>query len=132
VVDVQIVRDRRVMPGGEGIVEMPGELLFVVSAQGVTQEGADGLLSCWRWFIDRGLWRYQDGGGDMLTTTYHLVALEGASAEVETSAGLVRCWLSRDHFARGSANGLQTAARASVRRGWRYYAPAVLPMAEAG
>lgn len=120
---VRIVRDDRVNPGGEGVVELPGELLFVVSAAGVTQGGAESLLECWEWFIDRGLWRYQASGGSPLVTTYHRQDIGAAAARVRCTPGQVDVWCSPCHFTQGSVNGLQVAARASVRRGWRYYAP---------
>jgi hypothetical protein len=120
-VQVHIVRDDRVAPGGEGVVELPGELLFVVSAAGVTQDGAECLQACWRWFIDRGLWRYGQPGGQPLVTRY-LHRQRGLDvAQVLCRPGEVECWCSPRHFTRGSVNGLQVAARASVRRGWRYY-----------
>lgn len=120
-----IVRDHRVNPGGESIVEMPGEQLFVVSAAGVTARGAQALQSCWAWFIDRGIWRYGAPGGQPITTTYHLQPLHRAAAEVETLPGETHCYLDPRHFTRGSANGLQAAARAACRRGWTYHAPAL-------
>ena len=122
-VQVHIVRDARVAPGGEGVVELPDELLFVVSAAGVTQDGAECLQACWRWFIDRGLWRYGHDGGQPLTTTYHHRKPGHDAALVVCRPGEVECWCSPEHFTRGSVNGLQVAARSSVRRGWRLYAP---------
>jgi hypothetical protein len=111
------------------VVEMPGELLFVVSAAGVSHDGAEALQDCWRWFIYQGLWRYGQPGGQPLVTTYHLANIGEYAAQVRGRPGRVDCWCSVDHFSRGSVNGLQAAARASIRRGWRYYAPTIRAVA---
>jgi hypothetical protein len=113
------------MPGGEGVLELPGEILFVVSAAGVTRAGAECLQSSWAWFIDRGIWRYrEDGGAPILRTTYRLADLGDAACEVTATPDEVDVLLSPCHFTHGSLNGLQTAARASVRAGWTYHEPA--------
>lgn len=126
-VKARIVRDDRVKPGGEGVVEMPGEILFVVSAEGVTQGGAEALEDAWGWFIERGLWRYDERGGESITATYRRATLPGevAARVCCSSAGQVTCLLSPEHFTQGSVSGLQVAVRSSVRNGWRYYASAV-------
>lgn len=123
--DVRIVRDERVAPGGEGTVELPGEILFVVSAAGVSEDGAEALEDGWRWFIHRGIWRYGEPGGEAVTTCYRRVALPSdVVVRLSCSSGVVECILSPQHFTQGSTSGLQVAARASVRSGWRYYSPA--------
>ena len=124
--DVRIVRDDRVAPGGEGTVELPGEILFFVSAAGVSEDGAETLEDGWRWFIQRGIWRYGEPGGEPVTTCYRRAPLPAdVVVRLSCSSGIVECILSPEHFTQGSANGLQVAARASVKGGWRYYSPAV-------
>lgn len=124
VVGVRIVRDDRVRPGGEGVIELPGEVLFVVSAAGITQEGAECLEASWAWFIERGIWRYRAGGGaPILSVHYSHADLGDAACEVDARAEVVAVRLSPHHFTRGSVNGLQVAARASVRAGWTHHAP---------
>lgn len=126
----RIVRDERVRPGGEGVLALPGEVLFVVSADGVTAAGAHCLERAWGWYIDRGIWRYQEAGGvPILRTSYHLTdALDDAACEVDACAESVDIYLSPRHFTRGSANGLEVVARASVRAGWAHYEPARHPL----
>lgn len=126
-IEVHVVRDERVRPGGEGVVELPGELLFVVSAHGVSERGAAALVDSWRWFIDRGIWRYGAAGGDPVTTVYHHAQRGREPVRVRCSRdAAVDVWCSPEHFCLGTVNGLQVAARSSIRRGWRYYAPSSL------
>jgi hypothetical protein len=105
--------------------------LFVVSAAGVTAAGAHCLEQAWAWYIDRGIWRYQEvGGAPILRTSYHLSdALGDAACEVDACTQTVDVYLSPRHFTRGSVNGLEVTARASVRSGWAYYEPAQSPLA---
>jgi hypothetical protein len=121
----RIARDERVRPGGEGVIALPGEVLFVVSADGVTQQGADCLEQAWAWYIDRGLWRYRAGGGRPIVTNYERGDLdEDVVCEVNAEAGRVDICLSSRHFTQGSVNGLGVAVRSSVRSGWTYHSPA--------
>jgi len=132
-VQIRIARDERVIPGGERWVELPGEVLLVVSAAGVTQGGAEALEDAWAWYIDRGLWRYGESGGEPFQTSYRRTRLAGRTAvRLVTWRGQVECMLDPGHFTQGTVNALQVCARSMAQRGWRYYAPAAWDsMAEA-
>lgn len=119
-VEARIARDERVTPGGEGVIELPGELLFVVSAAGVTAEGADCLQRAWEWYIERGIWQYRQGLAPVRRVTYHRTDLQGAVCEVAAEQDVVDVYLSPEHFTLGSVSGLQTAARACARSGWQW------------
>lgn len=130
---VEIVRDHGVCPGGESWLVLLDEMVFVASAAGVSPEGAECLQQCWGYFIERGIWRWR-AGGKPIRTEYHRVdrLISGAACSVRTTPGLATCLLSAEHFSMGSTNGLQSAARDSIRNGWTYFAPVRRPVQAAG
>lgn len=122
---VHVARDHGLTPGAETWFELaPDELVFFVSASGVTVLGACALESAWQRFLDRGLWRYHQPGGIAASITYVYQEYDpGAVVRLDIQREAGRCYLSPRHFELPSMHGLQSAAASSIASGWSYHGP---------
>lgn len=125
---VHVVRDAAVQPGACAWLELGcDEMVAAVSAAGVSEEGARCLQSCWGWFIEQGLWRWQDdtGTGEPVRATYHHgEPPSGDVVEIAALGGDVEVWLSPEHFTAASVTGLERAVRDCIAAGWTAHDPA--------
>lgn len=123
---VHVSRDPGTQPGRSTWLDLGGELVFVVSAAGVSALGAQALEQAWDAFIGRGRWVY-GGDGARISAHYHRQEVEPGDVVRVTCRGdgaqwRVDCYLSPEHFAAASVVGLEREARDSIRCGWRYVA----------
>lgn len=134
---VHVVRDKAIKPGGASWVAMPDEdIVFMVSAAGVSLAGAEALEKVWAPFVADGTWCWrpgQIGVGPPIRTRYssstHLPARGVVWLSVRPH--FVRGLLSREHFTPASARGIDKAVACCVKSGWKYSGqPVALGMAD--
>lgn len=118
---IHVVRDTHVQPGAETWLDLPGEIILVVSAAGITADGAAALEGALMYFLARGVWEYATGRGAPMDLRYfrtnHLPPTRPAMV---TSRGhLVKVYLCPDHFSLESFQGLYRASLECVAHGWR-------------
>jgi hypothetical protein len=112
-VQIFVVRDEAVAPGGESWMMLPGEVVCVVSAQGVTEVGAEALEVALGDFVDRGVWIGCEVNGEPVRMrvyhTTHVDHLLSPPAPVVMVAhgALVKVYMSASHFAPESATALE-------------------------
>ena len=120
---VMVVRDEGKAPGAvEWVDHGGGEMVFVVSTEGMTDVGARALEAAWAAFVDAGVWRWQEAGGTPITATYHRTGEPGTVVEVTMSAGIVDVWLSTRHYCWATVNSLQASVRDCLHTGgWSHH-----------
>lgn len=98
------------------------ELLLYLSSRGVTRVGAAALEKAWATYIDRGEWRFQEGGGYEVTAAYQLGPLpRKVPVRFVGKDGHYTATLSDLHFTEATCRGIARCVEDSIGYGWRYY-----------
>jgi hypothetical protein len=109
---VHVARDPGIQPGGTQWFQIADdEIVFMVSAEGVTDIGARALEAVWTATREPGDWHFDTPVGDPATAAYYRQEWdEGAIVHLVQTGAHCDVYLSPCHFSEGSTRGIQRAA----------------------
>ncbi len=97
---MRVIRDGRVSEGAERRHVCPEGVTWVVSPQGMSQDGADAFEAAWAWLIDNGV------TSDELAVHAEIDPDMGDEViRVHYQPGILRFWCSAEHFSVATING---------------------------